>query len=35
MGLTETYGFSAIIGNIIIQMVVVIFWFLELFIKKK
>jgi len=34
MGLTETYGFSAIIGNIIIQMVVVIFWVLELFIKK-
>jgi len=34
MGTTETYGFSVITGNIVIQMIVVIFLVLELFIKK-
>ncbi len=34
MGTTETYGFSVIIGNILIQMIVVIFMILEFCIRK-
>lgn len=34
MGRTDTYGLAVIIGNLVIQMIVVIFWLFELFIRK-
>ena len=34
MGNTETYGFSVLIGNLILQLIVVTFWIVELIVRK-